>query len=221
MLVNGLAEGEIAVKVHDLVLVGVVVVLGRAVWHNAFDLVGFAGAKDTRLYAFTVRSLLNRDPNIVSKASAHGEARRKVQHRGRDIGALFLRDVQALGGSCGDICLGISVACRCISGMAVLPKARDSRRPAKGKGSSSVHHARIAARSIARNVAAVYVAASASSNIKSIDRQSIVGRARTRAVEVAHRAAVEVNRSVGDAHHAGDSIGIKDRGISKITRRFD
>ena len=105
--------------------------------------------------------------------------------------------------------------------MAVLPKARDSRRPAKVKGSSGVYHARIAACAIAFNRATVYVAASASSNIKSIDRQSVVGRARTRAVEVVHRAAVEVDRSVGDAHHAGDSIGIKNRGVSKITRRFD
>ena len=40
-------------------------------------------------------------------------------------------------------------------------------------------------------------------------------------MEVAHRATVEVDRSVGDAHHARDSIGIKDRGILIITRRFD
>ena len=221
MLVNGLAEGKVAVKVHDLVLVGVVVVLGRAVWHNAFDLVGFAGAKDTRLYSITVRGLLNRDPNIVSKASAYGEVRRDVQRRNVGIDTLFLRDIQALGGSRSDIGIGISVARRYVSCMVILPVARNGRRPAEGKGSSSVHHARIASCSVARNLATVYVAASASCNIKGINRQSIVSGARTRAVEVAHLAVVEVDRSVGDAHHACDSIGIKDRRISKITSRFD
>ena len=220
MLVDGLAEGKVTLEVHDLVFIGVVIVLGRAVWHNAFDLVRFTVAKDTRLYAIAVRSLLNRDPNMVI-ASAHGEVGRKVQRRSRGVGALFLRDIQALGGSRSDICLGISVACRCISGMAVLPKARDGRRTAEGKGSSSVHHARIAARAVARNIATVYVAARTSCNIKGIDCQSVVGQARTRAVEVVHRAAVEVDRSVGDAHHACDSIGIEDRGILKIGRRFD
>ena len=218
---DGLAEGEVAVKVHDLVLVGVVVVLGRAVWHNAFDLVGFAGAKDTRLYAITVRSLLNRDPNIVSKASAYGEVRRDIQRRDVGIDTLFLRDIQALGGSRSLISFSVLVAIISIVGVAVLPVARDFRRSVKGKGSGSVYHARIAARAIARNFATVYVAASASCNIKGIDCQSVVGRARTRAVEVAHLAVVEVDRSVGDAHHACDSIGIMDRRISKITSRFD
>lgn len=123
MLVNGLAEGKVAVKVHDLVLVGVVVVLGRAVWHNAFDLVGFAGAKDTRLYSITVRGLLNRDLNIVSKASAYGEVRRDVQRRNVGIDTLFLRDIQALGGSRSDIGIGISVARRYVSCMVILPVA--------------------------------------------------------------------------------------------------
>ena len=221
VLVDGLAEGEIAVEVHDLVLVGVVVVLGRAVWHNAFDLVGFAGAKGTRLYAITVRSLLNRDPNIVSKASAYGEVRRDIQRRDVGIDTLFLRDIQALGGSRSFISFSVLVAIISIVGVAVLPVARDFRRSIEGKGPGGVNHARIAARAIARNFATVYVAASASCNIKGINRQSIVSGARTRAVEVAHRAAVEVDRSVGDAHHAGDSISIKNRGVSKITRRFD
>ena len=220
VLVDGLAEGEVAVKVHDLVLVGVVVVLGRAVRHNAFDLVGLTAAKDTRLYAITVRSLLNRDPHMIV-ASAHGEVRRKIQRRDRSIGAFFLRDIEALGGSRSFICLGISVACRCISGMTVLPEARDSRRPAEGKGSSSVHHARIATRAVARNLAAAYVATRASSNIEGINRQSVVSRARACAVEAVHLAAIEVDRSVGNAHHAGNGKGIKVRGISKITRRFD
>ena len=221
VLVDGLAEGEVAVKVHDLVLVGVVVVLGRAVWHNAFDLVGFAGAKGTRLYAITVRSLLNRDPNIVSKASAYGEVRRDIQRRDVGIDTLFLRDIQALGGSRSFISFSVLVAIISIVGVAVLPVARDFRRSIEGKGPGGVNHARIAARAIARNFATVYVAASTSCNIKGIDCQSVVSGARTRAVEVAHRAAVEVDRSVGDAHHAGDSIGIKNRGVSKITRRFD
>ena len=154
-------------------------------------------------------------------ASAHGEVRRKVQRRSRGIGARFFRDVQALGGSCSDICLGISVACRCISGMAVLPKARDSRRPAKGKGPGGVYHARIAARTVAFNRATVYVAASASCNIEGIDCQSVVGRARTRAVEVVHRAAVEVDRSVSDTHHACNGALSSLLNLCKLSGLFD
>ena len=218
---DGLAEDEVTVEVHDLVLVGVVIVLGRAVWHNAFDLVGFAGAKDARLYAITVRSLLNRDPDIVSKASAYGEARRDIQRRDVGIDTLFLRDIQALGGSRSFISFSVLVAIISIVGVAVLPVARDFRRSVEGKSSGGVYHARIAACAIAFNRATVYVAASASCNIKGIDCQSVVRRTRARAVEVAHRAVVKVNRSVGDAHHAGDSISIKNRGVSIITRRFD
>ena len=221
MLVDGLAEGEVAVKVHDLVLVGVVVVLGRAVWHNAFDLVGFAGTKDTRLYAITVRSLLNRDPNIVSKASAYGEVRRDIQRRDVGIDTLFLRDIQALGGSRSFISFSVLVAIISIAGVTVLPVARDFRRSVEGKGSSGVYHARIAACAIAFNRATVYVAASASCNIKGIDCQSVVGRARTRAVEVAHRAAVEVDRSVGDAHHACNGALSSLLNLCKLSGLFD
>ena len=221
--VDGLAEDKLAVEVHDLVLVGVAVILRRAVWHNAFDLVRLASAEHTCQGRRIIRRLFDGDPHVITKATTRREARGNVQIRG--LVTRLLGDVEALGGAGGDVGLGIVVALVRAAGVAVLPEARNLGRAIKREDARGIHHAGVALRAVTGDRATVDVATGAAGDVEGVDRHGAVLRSRACAVEVGHPGVVEIDRGVGDAHDAGDGIlaarvhhrellGLLDRGVA-------
>ena len=217
---DGLAEGEIAVDVHNLIVIGVSAIVLRTICLNPLNRVARVTlAEEARRKRIVAFNLSNGHQDTHIRVGA--ESARKIKRRNGIVRILFLGNVNALCCAGRNIGIGIPVALFLIASSSVLVITRNLRLAVQCQRTRNIGHACIAARTVAFNRAAVYVAARASCDIESINRQGAVCRARTRTMEILHRAVIEIKRSVGDAHHSSNSIRIQIIGISETRGFFD